>query len=136
MAVGHQTLVGTGAGAITDISSTGVLVETGSEFAPGSTTNLQLCGPDTNLVVPVRFIRSDVSRIRRAWRALPRCGRVCEGARYRLARQARSRGGAPATTSAELAALFSAVLSSAAMNRRMRGLRRDCASWSAPAMCG
>ncbi len=46
-----------------NISSTGVLVETGSKFAPGSTTNLQLCGPETNLVVPVRFIRSDVSRI-------------------------------------------------------------------------
>jgi CheY-like chemotaxis protein len=46
-----------------NISSTGVLVETGSKFAPGSTTNLQLCGPETNLVVPVRFIRSDVARI-------------------------------------------------------------------------
>ncbi len=46
-----------------NISSTGVLVETGSKFAPGSTTNLHLSGPETNLVVPVRFIRSDVARI-------------------------------------------------------------------------
>ena len=46
-----------------NISSTGVLVETGSKFAPGSTTELHLCGPETNLVVPVRFIRSDVARI-------------------------------------------------------------------------
>jgi CheY-like chemotaxis protein len=46
-----------------NISSTGVLVETGSKFAPGSTTNMHLCGPETNLVVPVRFIRSAVARI-------------------------------------------------------------------------
>ena len=46
-----------------NISSTGVLVETGSKFAPGSTTELHLSGPETNLVVPVRFIRSDVARI-------------------------------------------------------------------------
>ena len=46
-----------------NISSTGVLVETGSKFTPGSTTDLHLSGPETNLVVPVRFIRSDVARI-------------------------------------------------------------------------
>ena len=46
-----------------NISSTGVLVETGSKFAPGSTSNLHLCGPGTNLVVPVRFIRTDFARI-------------------------------------------------------------------------
>jgi hypothetical protein len=48
---------------LVNISSTGVLVETGSKFAPGSTSELHLSGPDTNLVVPVRFIRSDVARI-------------------------------------------------------------------------
>jgi len=48
---------------LVNISSTGVLVETGSKFAPGSTTELHLSGPETNLVVPVRFIRSDVARI-------------------------------------------------------------------------
>jgi len=46
-----------------NISSTGVLVETGSKFAPGSTSNLHLCGSETNMVVPVRFIRTDFARI-------------------------------------------------------------------------
>ena len=45
-----------------NISSTGVLVESGSRFAPGSTTELHLSGPETNLVIPVRFIRSAVAR--------------------------------------------------------------------------
>jgi hypothetical protein len=48
---------------LVNISSTGVLVETGSKLAPGSTTELHLSGPETSLVVPVRFIRSDVARI-------------------------------------------------------------------------
>ena len=48
---------------LVNISSTGVLVESGSKFAPGSTTELHLSGPETNLVVPVRFIRSAVARI-------------------------------------------------------------------------
>ncbi len=48
---------------LVNISSTGVLVESGSKFAPGSTTDLHLSGPETNLVVPVRFIRSAVARI-------------------------------------------------------------------------
>ena len=48
---------------LVNISSTGVLVESGSKFAPGSTTDLHLSGPETNLVVPVRFIRSSVARI-------------------------------------------------------------------------
>ena len=91
-----------------NISSTGVLVETAVKFVPGSTTNLQLCGHDTNLVVPVRFIRSDVARIDGV------------GVRYRAAaafakqvdldgrgRDART----PAPSSQELATLFGAVLS-------------------------
>jgi hypothetical protein len=48
---------------LVNISSSGVLVETGSKFAPGSTSELHLSGPETDLVVPVRFIRSDVARI-------------------------------------------------------------------------
>jgi hypothetical protein len=48
---------------IVNISSTGVLVETGSKLTPGSTADLLLSGPQTNLVVPARFIRSDVARI-------------------------------------------------------------------------
>ena len=48
---------------LVNISSSGVLVESGSKFAPGSTTELHLSGPETNLVVPVRFTRSAVARI-------------------------------------------------------------------------
>ena len=90
-----------------NISSTGVLVETSSKFAPGSTTNLHLCGPETNLVVPVRFIRSDVARIDGV------------SVRYRVAaafaQEVDLTGpsrehGAPVTPPQELAALFSAVL--------------------------
>ena len=91
-----------------NISSTGVLVETGSKFAPGSTTNLHLSGPETNLVVPVRFIRSDVARIDGL------------GVRYRAAAafaqevdlgRPAPRAGVPATPPQELAALLGAVLS-------------------------
>jgi hypothetical protein len=94
-----------------NISSTGVLVETGSKFAPGSTTNLHLCGPETNLVVPVRFIRSDVARIDGL------------GVRYRAAAAfaqevdlagPRRADSAPATPPQELAALLGAVLVNAA----------------------
>jgi hypothetical protein len=95
-----------------NISSTGVLVETGSKFAPGSTTNLHLSGPETNLVVPVRFIRSDVARIDGL------------GVRYRAAAAfaqeldlggpRRERGVAAATPPQDLAALLSAVLANAA----------------------
>jgi len=48
---------------LVNISSTGVLVETGFKLTPGSTTELHLSGPGTNLVVPARCIRSDVARI-------------------------------------------------------------------------
>jgi hypothetical protein len=44
-----------------NISSTGVLVEAGSTFAPGATTHFHLCGPGTELVVPVRVVRSEVA---------------------------------------------------------------------------
>ena len=93
-----------------NISSTGVLVETGSKFAPGSTTNLQLCGPETNLVVPVRFIRSDVARIDGL------------GVRYRAAAAftkeidltgPRRAAGQPSTPPEALAELLGSVLSPA-----------------------
>ncbi len=84
-----------------------MLVETGSKFAPGSTTNLHSVGPETNLVVPVRFIRSDVARIDGL------------GVRYRAAAAfakevdlagPRRDAGAPATPPQELAALLGSVL--------------------------
>ena len=49
--------------ALVNISSSGVLVESGSKFIPGSTTELHLSGPETSLIVPVTFIRSEVARI-------------------------------------------------------------------------
>jgi hypothetical protein len=49
--------------ALVNISSSGVLMETGSKFLPGATTDLHLTGPETALVVPVRFVRSEVARI-------------------------------------------------------------------------
>lgn len=91
-----------------NISSSGVLIETGSKFAPGSTASLQLCGPETNLVVPVRFIRSAVARINGL------------GVRYRAAAAftneidlagPRRDAGQPATPSEALAALLNSVLS-------------------------
>ena len=90
-----------------NISSTGLLVETGSKFTPGSTTELHFSGPDTNLVVPVRFIRSDVARIDGL------------GVRYRaaaaFAREVdlagpRRETGVPVTPPQELASLFGNVL--------------------------
>ena len=112
-----------------NISSTGLLVETGSKLAPGTTTNLQLFGPETNLVVPVRFIRSEVARVDGF------------GVRYRAAAAFAKEldidgrdagpgreGRAPATPSEELAALFGDVLSSTsdepAHARFAQGLRR------------
>lgn len=49
--------------ALVNISTSGVLLESGSKFAPGTTTDLHLSGPETNLVVPVRFVRSEISKI-------------------------------------------------------------------------
>ena len=50
---------------LVNISSSGVLIESGSKFIPGSTTELHLSGPERNLVVPVRFIRSEIASIDR-----------------------------------------------------------------------
>ena len=126
-----------------NISSTGLLVETGVKFAPGSTTNIQLCGSGSNLVVPVRFIRSDVAR-------LDGCG-----VRYRAAAtfakeldiDGRAAGSdrvsrTAARPSDELAVLFGAALSGArdepAHARFAQGLRqlvgaRDVTVSSGPA---
>jgi len=48
---------------LVNISKTGVLIESGSKFVPGSTTNLHLTGPEANFVVPVRFVRSSIARV-------------------------------------------------------------------------
>lgn len=49
--------------ALVNISTSGVLFESGSKFAPGTTSQVQLTGAGASMVVPVRFIRSEISRI-------------------------------------------------------------------------
>jgi len=49
--------------ALVNISNSGVLLESGSKLTPGSTTELHLIGPAANVVVPVRFIRSEVAKV-------------------------------------------------------------------------
>ena len=111
---------------LVNISSTGVLVESGSKFAPGSTTELHLSGPETNLVVPVRFIRSAVAKIDGL------------GVRYHAAAAFAKeldlagprRVDAPATPPQELASLLGSVFATAnersepAHARFANGLRR------------
>ena len=112
-----------------NISSTGVLVETDSKVVPGTTANLQLCGPETNLVVPVRFIRSEVARVDglgvHYWAAAAFATELdIDGRGAGLGREGR----VPAAPSEELAALFGAVLSSTrrepAHARFAQGLRQ------------
>lgn len=48
---------------VVDISTRGALIESASKIVPGSTVDLQLLGEGTNLSVPARMLRSEVSRI-------------------------------------------------------------------------
>lgn len=48
---------------VIDISSTGVLLETVSRLADGSTVDLQLLGEDTNVTVPARMLRTQVASV-------------------------------------------------------------------------
>lgn len=43
-----------------NLSASGMLLETSTKFAPGSTTAVQLCGADQTRVVRARFVRSDI----------------------------------------------------------------------------
>lgn len=100
-----------------NISSTGVLVETGSKLDPGTTANIQLCGPELNLVVPVRFIRSDVARVDGRgvrYRAAGAFARTLDldGHGVVRAREAFAPTLPPPAPPTDLAALFGAVLSS------------------------
>jgi hypothetical protein len=96
-----------------NISNTGVLVETGSKLPPGTMIDLQICGTATNLVVPARFMRSDVARVDgRGVRYLAAAAFATEldidGRGNAVCREGRT----AAAPSDELAALFGAVLSS------------------------
>jgi hypothetical protein len=48
---------------LVNISSTGLLIESGSKLTPGVTLDLRLSGPDTAMLVKARFVRSEVARI-------------------------------------------------------------------------
>lgn len=46
-----------------NISSTGILLESGARLAPDSVHELTLCGPDTEVVVNASFVRSEVANV-------------------------------------------------------------------------
>jgi hypothetical protein len=46
-----------------NISSTGMLIETSAKFTPGSLTEFELQGPGTSLVIPGRFVRTEVALV-------------------------------------------------------------------------
>jgi hypothetical protein len=46
-----------------NISSTGLLLETSCKLAPGSVTEVKLCGPDGEIAIPVCFVRSEVGDV-------------------------------------------------------------------------
>lgn len=46
-----------------NISSSGLLLESGSKLAPGSVTELKLCGPDTEIAIPACFVRTEVADV-------------------------------------------------------------------------
>lgn len=52
-------------GRLINISSTGLLLESGSKLTPGSVTEVTLCGPGTELPVAVSFVRSELAEIDR-----------------------------------------------------------------------
>jgi len=48
---------------VIDISSSGVLLETGTKITPGSTLELQLLGQDLDLNVPARMVRAEIAGV-------------------------------------------------------------------------
>jgi hypothetical protein len=43
-----------------NLSNTGMLVETSTKLTPGNTISIELCGTDSSVVVPARFLRSEI----------------------------------------------------------------------------
>lgn len=56
-----------------NLSSTGMLLETSSKFAPGYSASVRLCGADDEMIVPARVVRSEVGTV------------TARGVRYRAA---------------------------------------------------
>jgi hypothetical protein len=48
---------------VLNISGSGMLVESSSKLAPGSSTEFSLCGPGTEVVMPARVVRSEVAAV-------------------------------------------------------------------------
>jgi hypothetical protein len=46
-----------------NISSTGTLIESGSKLAHDSVTEVRLCGPESQIVIPARFVRSEIADV-------------------------------------------------------------------------
>jgi hypothetical protein len=58
---------------VLNISGSGMLVESSSKLAPGSSTEFSLCGPETEIVMPARVVRSEVAAV------------DCRGVKYQTA---------------------------------------------------
>jgi hypothetical protein len=58
---------------VLNISGSGMLVESSSKLAPGSLTEFSLCGPETEIVMPARVVRSEVAAV------------DCRGVKYQAA---------------------------------------------------
>lgn len=90
-----------------NISTSGILVETTAKFTPGSRTEFHLLGPDTELVVPGRFVRTEVAAVD------PRCVKYYAAAAFEkplnLLRPGAEPVGAPSKLEA-LGALLTRVL--------------------------
>jgi hypothetical protein len=46
-----------------NVSRSGILIESAVKFAPDSSTDLYLSGPESRLVLPARFVRSEVGAV-------------------------------------------------------------------------
>lgn len=46
-----------------NISTTGTLIESGAKLAHESVTEVRLCGPDSQIVIPARFVRSEIAGV-------------------------------------------------------------------------
>ena len=46
-----------------NISSTGTLIESGARLANESVTEVRLCSPDSQIVIPARFVRSEIADV-------------------------------------------------------------------------
>jgi hypothetical protein len=46
-----------------NISSTGTLIESGEKLAHDSVKEVRLCGPDSEIVIPARFVRSEIADV-------------------------------------------------------------------------